>query len=335
MIRNLIVRLAILLLVVGVVAAGAGYWYFQNAIAKPLHLSQPTFEIQHGETLNRIADRLVAEGAIDEPWTLRILGRQKGKGDIIHTGEYRFPDGVSLGTFFEHITQGKGQVDVRVTILEGWTFKQMRQAFAKATKLKQETTGWDDTQIMTAIGHPELHPEGQFYPDTYYYRANESDLTLYKKSFSLMQEKLAEAWDQRNTDMVLKSPYEVLIMASIIEKESQVRDEQPIISGVFTNRLNKGMRLQTDPTVIYGIGDAYQGNITRKHLRTDTPYNTYTRAGLTPTPISLPGNDALLAAVKPAQTKAYYFVAKGGGRHHFSKTLAEHNNAVKKYILGK
>ena len=334
MIRNLIVRLLLLIVVLGLAVTAAGVWYYQQAIQRTVKLPAETFSIQPGETLKGIASRLAESGAIDEPWSLRVLARLTQKGDVIHAGEYRFPQTLSLEALFHAITRGQYQIDEWITILEGWTFKQMRQSIANAPKLQHDTRGWTEDEIMTALGHPDLHPEGQFFPDTYYYRANDSDLTLYRRAFILMQEKLDQAWQQRNADMVLSSPYEVLIMASIIEKESQVWEEQPVISGVFTNRLNKGMRLQTDPTVIYGIGDAYNGNITRKHLKTDTPYNTYTRAGLTPTPISLPGGDALLAAARPAKTDAYYFVAKGGGRHHFSKTLAEHNQAVKKYILG-
>ena len=222
-----------------------------------------------------------------------------------------------------------------VTIVEGWTFRMMREVLGTAEGLRPDTREWSDDRIMEALGYPDLHPEGQFYPDTYYYRKGDPDLDIYRKAFELMQFRLRQVWAQRSPDLPLDDPYEALIVASIIEKETQDRDEQPTIAGVLFNRLRKGMRLQTDPTVIYGVGDAFDGNIIRKHLKTDTPYNTYTRAGLTPTPISLPGMDSLMAAVRPAETEAYYFVAKGGGRHHFSRTLEEHNRAVRKYILGK
>ena len=334
MIRNLLIRLFIpLLLALGILAGGA-WFYHRNAITEPLSFGDSTFLIKRGETLNGIAQRLTAEGIVPEPWSLRLLSRQTGNRSIM-AGEYEFPDAISLQEFLDRIVTGRGQVDVRVTIVEGWTFRQMRQSLADAEGLNIKTAALSDAEIMSKLGYEDLHPEGQFYPDTYYYRKGDTDLAVYRKSFELMQARLAEAWDQRQENILLTGPYEALILASIIEKETQVREEQPTIAGVFFNRLKKGMRLQTDPTVIYGIGEAFDGDITRKHLQTDTPYNTYTRHGLTPTPISLPGMDSLLAAVQPAKTDAYYFVAKGGGRHHFSKTLDEHNRAVRKYILGK
>jgi UPF0755 protein len=186
---------------------------------------------------------------------------------------------------------------------------------------------------MAELGFPKLHPEGQFYPDTYHYRLGDSDLMIFRKAFDLMQERVDRAWENRLPEIEIHSRYQALVMASIIEKESGVWEEQPEISGVFNNRLRLDMKLQTDPTVIYGIGDKYKGNITRKHLETDTPYNTYTRKGLPPTPIALPGESAILAAVNPLETESLYFVAKGEGKHKFSRTLQEHNAAVKKYIL--
>lgn len=323
------------LLVIAGLTSIAGYWYYSQALTRPLNFSSDTFIIESGDTLNGIADRLVDKGVMPEPWSLRVLAKFQGVGRSIQAGEYEFPKNMDLRDFLDRIVSGKGQIDVKITIVEGWTFKQMREALKQAPKLNQVTAEWSDEKIMAALGYPTWHPEGQFYPDTYYYRANDTDLEILKKSFELMQQKLAQAWQSRTDDLVLEDPYQVLIMASIIEKETQVREEQPTIAGVFMNRLKKGMRLQTDPTVIYGIGEDYDGDITRKHLKTDTPYNTYTRAGLTPTPISLPGEDSLMATVKPEKTDAYYFVAKGGGRHAFSKTLAEHNAAVRKYILGK
>ena len=323
------------MLAVGVIVAAAGTWYYQKAINTELNFGTEIFVIESGETLTRIGNRLTKQGIVKEPWSLRLLARQRGNSRSIMAGEYDFPDRMTLINFYDRIVQGKGQVDMRITIVEGWTFKQMREAIAQTARLKHDSTELTDQDIMIRLGYKDQHPEGRFYPDTYYYRAGDSDFVIFRKAYALMQKKLDLAWQQRTSELLLKTPYEVLILASIIEKETQARDEQPTIAGVFMNRLKKGMRLQTDPTVIYGIGDAYNGNITRKHLKTDTPYNTYTRAGLTPTPISLPGDDSLLATVKPAKTKAYYFVASGGGRHHFSKTLKQHNAAVRKYILGK
>ncbi|MYH91747.1 MAG: endolytic transglycosylase MltG [Gammaproteobacteria bacterium] len=334
MFRNSLIRFLALLVVAAGVVLGGSWFYYVVAVSKPFEFGEGTFVVARGETLNGISRRLTDSGITPEPWSLRILARQNGNKPIM-AGEYDFPRTMALTEFLDRIVSGRGQVDVGVTIVEGWTFRMMREVLGTAEGLRPDTREWSDDRIMEALGYPDLHPEGQFYPDTYYYRKGDPDLDIYRKAFELMQFRLRQVWAQRSPDLPLDDPYEALIVASIIEKETQDRDEQPTIAGVLFNRLRKGMRLQTDPTVIYGVGDAFDGNITRKHLKTDTPYNTYTRAGLTPTPISLPGMDSLMAAVRPAETEAYYFVAKGGGRHHFSRTLEEHNRAVRKYILGK
>ena len=334
MLKSFLVRLVVPLAIIATLGAAGAYWYYQQAIKATLSFDERIVTIQRGDTLNGIAARLVESGKLREPWSLRVLARLEYSDKVIQAGEYELPDQLTVREFLDHIVNGKGQVDMRITIIEGWTFKQMRAAINSAEKLRHVTADWPAQQIMEVLGHPDLHPEGQFYPDTYYYRADDPDLVIFRKSFELMQEKLDSVWDLRTSEFLLDTPYEALILASIIEKETQAREEQPEIAGVFMNRLKKGMRLQTDPTVIYGIGDAYDGNITKKHLKTDTPYNTYTREGLTPTPISLPGEDSLLAAVRPAKTEAYYFVASGSGdgRHKFSRTLAEHNKAVRAYL---
>lgn len=335
MLRNLLVRLFAPLALIGLLGAGAAWWAYAQAIEAPLSFGRGVFEIERGDTLTRIADRLVARGTLREPWSLRLLAKRQGTSTRIKAGDYKFPDGINLREFLDRIVTGRGQVDVKLTILEGWTFRQMREALADANKITHETADWSDEKIMEALGQKGVHPEGQFYPDTYYYRSKDSDLAILKRAHKRMQRKLAEAWDNRVDGLQLDTPYEALIMASIIEKESWIHDEQPIIAGVFYNRLKKGMRLQTDPTVIYGVGLDFDGDITRAHLKTDSPYNTYTRHGLTPTPISLPGAHSLKAATRPSETDAFYFVAKGEGKHQFSKTLAEHNRAVRKYIHGK
>lgn len=327
-------RYVAIFVVVGVGIGAAVSWYYNEQIEAPLFDSEQEFLVSRGDTLSSIASHLVDGEFLKEKFTLKAFARINEVGHI-KAGEYLFPAGITLGEFVHWIEKGKGQIVIKLTIVEGWTFKQMRQAIASAPKLIHKTAGMSDEAIMLAVGFPELHPEGQFYPDTYQYRSGDSDLTLFKKSFHLMQEILNSAWENRKADIQIKNKYEALILASIIEKESQVWDEQPEISGVFDNRLRLGMRLQTDPTIIYGVGDAYDGDITRKHLKTDTPYNTYTRGGLTPTPISLPGESAIFASVNPAVTKSLYFVAKGKGRHQFSKTLKEHNIAVQKYIFKK
>ncbi len=317
------------------VAGLAVAWFYLFSIVRPLHFGDDIYPIERGQSVSDIAQNLVDKGILYEPYTFKLYVRFKKVGHLIQAGEYKFPDGIRLPEFVDRLVTGQGQTVVRITIIEGWTFEQMRKVINNAPKLKKITTDWTDLQIMEKLGHPGLHPEGQFYPDTYEYRNGDIDLSIYKKSFQLMREKLDHAWQLRGDDIQINNRNEVLVLASIIEKESQALDEQPLISAVFNNRLRLGMRLQADPTVIYGMGDEYKGRIRRKHLKTDTPYNTYTRYGLTPTPISLPGQSAIMAAVNPVKTDFLYFVASGGGRHQFSKTLKEHNAAVKKYILKK
>ena len=224
---------------------------------------------------------------------------------------------------------------VALTFVEGITFAEMRAQLESATELQITLKGLSNTDVLKKIGASESNPEGLFFPDTYRFSAGTTDLELLKKSYRMMQQKLAQAWEQRDPGLPYKVPYEALIMASIIEKETGRADERPLIGSVFTNRLKIPMRLQTDPTVIYGMGQRFDGNIRRRDLTTDTPYNTYTRDGLPPTPIAMPGWGALLAAVKPAQSDKLYFVAKGDGSHYFSRSLDEHNRAVAKYQLGK
>jgi UPF0755 protein len=221
-----------------------------------------------------------------------------------------------------------------VTLVEGWNFSQVRAALAKAEHLKNDSGALSPADIMQALGRPGVAAEGRFFPDTYRYAKNSSDLGVLRQAMQLMDKRLSAAWDARAPDLPLKSADEALILASVIEKETGRAEDRPEIAGVFINRLKIGMPLQTDPTVIYGLGESFDGNLRRSHLTTDTPWNTYTRRGLPPTPIAMPGKAALLAAVQPAQTKALYFVARGDGSSQFSATLAEHNAAVRKYQLG-
>ncbi|MCY4052014.1 MAG: endolytic transglycosylase MltG [Gammaproteobacteria bacterium] len=289
--------------------------------------------VARGDTLSTIIRRFEEEKRIDKSWPYLLYARYHELGDSIHFGEYSIEESVHIEEFIRILSSGDHQIQYRVTIVEGWTFRQMRDVLDQTNPLRNITSDWEDDRIMAEIGQPNLHPEGQFYPDTYFYHKGETDLDIYKIAFREMQEQLDHAWENRSEDLQLQNQYEISIMASIIEKESLLKVEEPQISSVFNNRLIKGMRLQADPTVIYGLGDQFKGNLTRKHLRTDTPYNTYTRSGLPPTPISLPGKSALMAAARPLQTTAYYFVARGDGSHKFSDTLAEHNAAVRKYQL--
>ena len=237
----------------------------------------------------------------------------------------------------EKLEQGD-VINYQITLIDGWSFKQFKQHLIKDNRLKQTIESLNDQEILKKIGATETHPEGLFAPETYFFQKGDSDLDILKRSYDKQQENLSGAWQTHQNSAhqkYISSPYEALILASIIEKETGKESERETISGVFYNRLKIGMKLQTDPTVIYGMGDKFDGNIRRKDLRTDTPYNTYTRYGLPPTPIAMPGKASILAALNPQKTKAIFFVGKGDGSHYFSKTLKEHNRAVAKYQLGK
>ncbi len=324
-IKSCCVKICILLLC-------AAIGYFAWAIFRPLDFGDKVWIINSGDTLGQVTSQLVQEGIIHDTFSFRLLAYLIRVDRDVQPGEYRFHDGTSWYGFLRRIASGKSQINSKVTILEGWTFRQMRDHLLLEEKLEHTTADMSDQQIMEKLGYPDLHSEGQFFPETYYYTNGSSDFSVYRQAFRLMQKKLTAIWKNRATDLILKNKQEVLILASIIEKETYVAEEKPRIAGVFHNRLRKGMRLQADPTVIYGLGDAYDGNIKRSHLNTYTVYNTYRRHGLPPTPISLPGESALKAAANPVDSSAYYFVASGNGRHYFSDTLVQHNRAVRKYL---
>lgn len=288
--------------------------------------------VPRGATMRGLAARFVEEGMLEEPWSMRIWARYLGLSTSLRAGEYYVKKGTKLTELLTQLTSGD-VIDYPVTIIEGWTFRQMRDELNRQEKLVHMTAQLDDAALMNKIAGTDLHPEGRFFPDTYHFTADMSDLDILQNAYQRMNKVLARQWENRDENLPVQTPEEALILASIIEKETGAVEERALISGVFTNRLRKGMRLQTDPTVIYGMGDDYKGNIRRKDLLTDTPYNTYTRDGLPPTPIALPGGDAIHAALHPAETKALYFVARGDGTHKFSNTLKEHNNAVIKYQL--
>jgi UPF0755 protein len=313
-------------------AVGVFYWLDQ-AGSRAVTTEQRVVTVPSGATMRSFATQMVNEGYIDEPWALRIWARYLGLESALKTGEYSIEAGTSLQQLLETVTSGD-VIDYPVTFIEGWTFAQVLEELSKKEKLKQLVSNLDDAAIMKMLGAEDLHPEGRFFPDTYHYTASMSDLDILRQAFKKMRDFLSAEWAGRAPDLPLRSPDEALILASIIEKETGDPTERAMISGVFVNRLRKGMRLQTDPTVIYGMGDEYDGNIRKKDLRTDTPYNTYTRSGLTPTPIAMPGGDSIHAALHPADTNALYFVSRGDGTHYFSTTLSEHNEAVIKYQLG-
>jgi len=288
--------------------------------------------IQPGSSLAGIARQLQREGIIDHPRYLTILGRWHGEAARLQAGEYRIQPGMKPLDILDRMVVGD-VVEYSLTVVEGWTFREMLNAVEHDAKLQHTLTGLSDGEIMQHLGADGEHPEGRFLPETYHFAAGLSDLDFLSRAYHAMDELLQKEWQQRAEGLPYKSPYEALIMASIIEKETAVPEERAEIAGVFVRRLQKHMRLQTDPTVIYGLGDKFDGNIRRRDLRHDTPYNTYTRHGLPPTPIALPGADSIHAALHPDAGDSLYFVAKGDGSHHFSATLAEHINAVRQYQL--
>ena len=290
--------------------------------------------IEQGSSFRKLARSLDNKGIISQFRTFVVLAQLRGDTRNIHMGEYKLRKNMSQNEVLSLFVSGR-VITYPLTLLEGWNFSQFREILTKSNKLKQTLTNMSDKEIMTKLGRGDLYPEGYFYPDTYFYSAGSTDFTILKSAFQKMQSRLDQQWQTRENGLPYKSKYEALIMASIVEKETGQAIERPVIAGVFINRLRIGMRLQTDPTVIYGMGENFKGNIRKKDLRKDTPYNTYTRSGLPPTPIAMPGDDAIYAALHPAKTDALFFVSRGDGSHVFSKTLKEHNKAVRKFQLKK
>ena len=300
----------------------------------PLKLAEESviFEVPKGATLAAVARDLEEAGAIKDARYLKWYGRYTGQANRIRAGEYRLTHTLRPDDLLALLISGKS-VTYSLTLLEGWNIRQVRAAVAAHKALKQTLEGVDNEELMKRLGLPDVHPEGQFFPDTYQFTRGMSDLEFLRRAQRMMDRELEAAWAQKAETIPLKNPYEALILASIVEKETGQASERAQIAGVFARRLRKGMKLQTDPTVIYGMGERFDGNIRRKDLREDTPYNTYVHTGLPPTPIAMPGRGALRAAVDPAAGKAIYFVSRGDGTHVFSATLAEHNAAVRKYQL--
>jgi len=289
--------------------------------------------IEPGTSPKGVANAIADAGADVTPQLLQLWFRVSGQDRAIKAGSYEITADMSPRMVLNMLVRGEESLKT-ITLVEGWNFKQFRQALSKAEALKMTTQGLSDAEIMANLGRPNVHPEGRFYPDTYTYAKGSTDLAVMQRALKAMDRHLAKIWAQKSSAVALSNPDELLTLASIIEKETGRASDRPLISAVFHNRLKMGMRLQTDPTVIYGLGDAFDGNLRRVDLRTDTPYNTYTRAGLPPTPIAMPGKPALIAAISPAASSAIYFVAKGDGSSHFSQSLNEHNNAVNKYQRG-
>ncbi|ACB34144.1 aminodeoxychorismate lyase [Leptothrix cholodnii SP-6] len=317
--------LLVLLLVAG--AAAALHW-----LNRPLALRQDPIELQiePGDSPRDIAAHLVEAGVQTDAWLLYQWFRWSGDARRIRAGSYEFGAGISPQSLLRKIVNGDETL-ATLRLLEGWTFRQVRAELARNPDLRPDSAGMDEAQLMAALGTPGLPAEGRFFPDTYAFSKGTSDLHVLRRAQLAMQRRLDAAWAQRSADLPLKDATQALILASIVEKETGQAADRGQIAGVFINRLRIGMPLQTDPTVIYGLGEAFDGNLRRRDLQADTPFNTYTRGGLPPTPIAMPGRDALLAATRPAGTRALYFVARGDGSSEFSATLADHNRAVDRY----
>lgn len=291
------------------------------------------YDVAQGSGLITVARDLARRGILDRPRYLVWHARSRGKADTILAGEYLLTPGMTPTDLLQKLENGD-VIRYALVIPEGWTFRQMREAIRQHGKIRQTLEDLDEAAIMAALGAPDAHPEGRFFPDTYHFVAGTTDVALLRRAFEAMEQRLAQEWERRAGDLPLDNPYEALVLASIIEKETSAAEERHRIAGVFSRRLQRNMRLQTDPTVIYGIGQGFDGRITRRDLRTDTPYNTYTRHGLPPTPIALPGAASLNAALNPEPGEELFFVSRGDGTHHFSITYDEHRAAVRKYILG-
>ena len=320
--------LLVLLLAVCAVVGGSAYWWLN----RPLPLAANTVEasIEFGTSPRDIAMQWVRAGVQSSPILLYEWFRWSGESRKIRAGSYEISRGTTPISLLNKMVRGDETLAV-VRFTEGWTFRQMRAELAKAEALKPTTASMSEAEIMQAIGAPGVAPEGRFFPDTYAYSKGSPDIAVLARAYRAMQKRLQSAWAERTPDTPLKNSDEALTLASIVEKETGQSADRGRVAGVFVNRLRVGMPLQTDPSVIYGMGAAFDGNLRKRDLQTDTPYNTYTRAGLPPTPIAMPGKLSLLAAVRPEPTKALYFVSRGDGSSHFSESLAEHNRAVNRY----
>jgi UPF0755 protein len=327
----------LLLLETGLVLAGlclgAAAWKIHSALEQPLNISQEQLlDVPKGTTPTRTFYRLEADGIIKDAFWLRVYWRFNLTRQPLHKGEYRMQPGMTVEGLIDEWKRGD-IVQYSLTLVEGWNFHQVRAALAKDEKLEQTLNGLSDSEVMDKLGHTGIFPEGRFFPDTYRFVRGMSDVELLKKAYDRLDEVLAKEWEQRAADVPYTEPYQALIMASLVEKETGVPQERGQIAGVFVRRMAMGMLLQTDPTVIYGLGERYSGKLTRAHLKEATPYNTYMISGLPPTPIAMVGREAIHAALNPVAGNSLYFVARGDGSHVFSDDLEAHNNAVREFQL--
>ncbi|MBC2657068.1 endolytic transglycosylase MltG [Pseudomonas sp. MSSRFD41] len=330
-------RKLLLLLETGLVLAGlllgGSAWKLNSALEQPLNLSQEQLlDVPAGSTPTGTFNRLQADGVIQDAFWLRLYWRFNLPGQPLHSGEYRMTPGMTAQDLIGVWQRGE-VVQYSLTLVEGWNFRQVRNALAKSDKLQQTLAGLSDAQVMEKLGHGGVFPEGRFFPDTYRFVRGMSDAELLAKAYDRLDSVLAKEWEKRAEDAPYTDPYQALIMASLVEKETGVPQERGQIAGVFVRRMQIGMLLQTDPTVIYGLGERYTGKLTRAHLKEATPYNTYMNAGLPPTPIAMVGREAIHAALNPVPGKSLYFVARGDGSHVFSDDLDAHNSAVREFQL--
>lgn len=324
-------RLFALFFVLAALGSGAVTWWLNQPM--DMNAAAVDLSVEPGTLARGVAQAVNDAGVQVSPFWLYWWFRLSGDARQIKAGSYEIERGSTPRSLLRKLVRGEESLRA-VTLVEGWNFTQVRAALSKAEQLTPETKGLPDYLLMKVLGMPGVHPEGRFFPDTYTYAKGSSDLAVLKRAMRAMDKRLAAAWSQRLPDTPLQTPEQALILASIVEKETGRGSDRAMIAGVFTNRLRIGMMLQTDPTVIYGMGEAFDGNLRRRDLQADTPWNTYTRSGLPPTPIAMPGTASLLAAVRPTPTKALYFVARGDGSSQFSTNLEEHIRAVNKYQRG-
>lgn len=333
-------KFLLVLVLLGLAGLAFGLAWTGHLLQRPLALEEDyVLQVPGGSSFSGVLFQLQEDGLLGESGESRqrrLAGRLfalvSPVDETMHIGEYRLQPGMSLHDFLGKLERGE-VLQRSLTLVEGWNIRELRRRLNSADGLRHETAGLSARALMDALERPERHPEGWFAPDTYFYVRGDSDLDLLRRALMRQEQLLEDAWRDRAADLPYEEPYEALIMASIVEKETAVAHERDEIAGVFVERLRRGMRLQTDPTVIYGMGESYTGNITRADLQRDTPYNTYRRPGLPPTPIAMPGAAAIRAALNPADTEALYFVARGDGTHHFSATHEEHQKAVREYQL--
>ncbi len=327
-----VARVITALVVLGLlVVAASGIWLVRFAVT-PVELPEEGrfFSIERGLGVSQVARQLNRDGIVENANAFVVLVRVLGKSSEMKAGSYEAAGSITPLRVVDKLARGEFTTG-KIRFIEGWTFRQMREVLDQHPALRHQTKDWTAADILEALDSKRTHPEGLFFPDTYYFSAGTSDLTILQQAYNKMQTTLDATWEKRAKRLPVKAKYQALILASIVEKETGDPGERKMVAAVFVNRLRKRMRLQTDPTVIYGLGENFDGNLRKRDLLTDQPYNTYTRYGLPPTPIAMPGEAAIEATLQPASTRALYFVAKGDGTHYFSNSLKEHNRAVNKY----